>query len=119
MKEQLSTVTKHDIEICQDDERFIFAEGSSLLHIALGLGSLECTKCLIKSKVRYVQNKAGASEIHMLLLTKKQEVIVYAFQKLKDQLMYKFHNDTLLHLALAHNNTAIVKVLKEKAPNQY
>lgn len=64
-------MAKHDIEVTQNEERFIFSEGSSLLHIALGLGSLKCAKELVKSKVKYVQNKAGASEIHMLLLTKK------------------------------------------------
>lgn len=68
---RLSAVIKHEIEISQEDETLIFAEGSSLLHVALGLGSLQCVKYLIDSKVKYVQNKAGASEIHMLLLTKK------------------------------------------------
>ena len=44
---------------------------------------------------------------------------MFALQKLKDQLPRKFHNDTLLHLALMYNNAVIVKVLKDKAHDHY
>ena len=117
--QELSQGTLKDIELARDNEKLMFGEGSTPLHVALGLGKLECVKYLLKQKVKQTKNRAGSSEIHILLLTTDRDVIEYAMPRLKKQLFFEFNGDLVLHLALKFNNRVFWQVLREKMPGEY